>query len=79
MRESGLDIATASEVMAAPAPARDLDDLRERLGRMAGGYTGDGGPGMAEAGTAVALDVRGKPRPARVVPLPFVPPRYHKP
>jgi aminomethyltransferase len=32
----------------------------------------------AATGTAVALLVRGKPLPARIVPLPFVPHRYHR-
>ncbi len=44
MRESGFDIVTASEIMAVLALARDLEDLRERLGRIVVGYTGDNGP-----------------------------------
>ena len=36
-------------------------------------------PEFACEGTAVNLIVRGKPLPARVVPLPFVPNRYHRP
>jgi aminomethyltransferase len=33
----------------------------------------------AAAGGEVSLIVRGVPRPARIVPLPFVPPRHHRP
>jgi aminomethyltransferase len=32
----------------------------------------------AKIGTAVSLMVRGTPRPARVVALPFVPHRYYR-
>ncbi|HEX6016104.1 MAG TPA: formate--tetrahydrofolate ligase [Geminicoccaceae bacterium] len=38
-REDGFDITVASEVMAVFCLARDLDDLRHRLGRMVVGYT----------------------------------------
>jgi len=38
-RESGFDIAVASEVMAVLALTTGLDDLRERLGRITVGYT----------------------------------------
>ena len=34
------------------------------------GHTGEG--------TALEIDVRGKRLPARVVPMPFVPHRYHR-
>lgn len=77
------------------APAREHtmvyrgDSLEEKIGEITSGGYGPsvGGPvamgyvdtSQAEAGTAVALDVRGKPRPALVAPLPFVPNRYHKP
>lgn len=77
------------------APARehtvvfDNQTLDGKIGEITSGGYGPtvGGPvamgyvdtAHAEAGTAIALDVRGKPRPARVVPLPFVPTRYHKP
>ena len=44
MRESGFDIVTASEIMAILALARDLEDLRERLGRIVVGYAEDGKP-----------------------------------
>ncbi|MCL0028927.1 formate--tetrahydrofolate ligase [Dehalococcoidia bacterium] len=44
MRESGFDIVTASEIMAVLALARDLEDLRQRLGRIVVGYKVDNGP-----------------------------------
>ncbi len=58
-RESGYDIAVASEVMAILALATDLKDLRERLGRILLAYTYDGKPVTAEdlqvAGAMAAL------------------------
>ncbi len=58
-RESGYDIAVASEVMAILALATDLKDLRERLGRIVLGYTYDGKPVTTEdlrvAGAMAAL------------------------
>jgi aminomethyltransferase len=36
-------------------------------------------PAHAAEGTALSLVVRGVPRPARVVKLPFVPTRYYRP
>jgi len=47
-RESGFDITAASEVMAIVAVARDLHDLRERLGAITVAYTFDGEPVLAE-------------------------------
>jgi formate--tetrahydrofolate ligase len=47
-RQSGFDITAASEVMAIVAVARDLFDLRERLGAITVGYTHDGEPVTAE-------------------------------
>jgi formate--tetrahydrofolate ligase len=47
-RETGFDITAASEVMALVAVARDLADLRERLGRITIGSTRDGEPVTAE-------------------------------
>ncbi|MCC6464716.1 MAG: formate--tetrahydrofolate ligase [Planctomycetes bacterium] len=41
-RETGFDIAVASEVMAILALAENLQDLRKRLGRMVVGFNGDG-------------------------------------
>ncbi|RZT86548.1 formate-tetrahydrofolate ligase [Pseudonocardia sediminis] len=51
-RETGFDITTASEVMAILALATSLTDLRERLGRIVVGYTGEGKPVTSE-------DIRG--------------------
>jgi formate--tetrahydrofolate ligase len=47
-RETGYDITAASEVMAILAVARDLDDLRKRLGAITVGYTWEGEPVLAE-------------------------------
>ncbi|MEW6487730.1 MAG: formate--tetrahydrofolate ligase [Thermodesulfobacteriota bacterium] len=47
-RETGFDIAVASEVMAILALATDLKDLRARMGRILLGYTYDGKPVTAE-------------------------------
>jgi formyltetrahydrofolate synthetase len=47
-RQTGFDITAASEVMAIVAVARDLFDLRERLGNITVGFTGDGEPVTAE-------------------------------
>lgn len=48
LREAGFDITAASEVMAILALARDLPDLRARLGRMVVAFTADGKPVTAE-------------------------------
>ncbi|HYY76942.1 MAG TPA: formate--tetrahydrofolate ligase [Gaiellaceae bacterium] len=48
VRETGFDITAASEVMAILAVARDLHDLRERLGAITVGYTWEGEPVTAE-------------------------------
>ena len=47
-RQTGYDITAASEVMAIVAVARDLHDLRERLGRITVGAARDGEPVTAE-------------------------------
>src|ERR687897_3894354 len=47
-RESGFDITAASEVMAIVAVARDLADLRRRLGEVTVGYSWEGEPVTAE-------------------------------
>jgi formate--tetrahydrofolate ligase len=47
-RETGFDITAASEVMAIVAVARDLHDLRARLGAITVGTTYDGEPVTAE-------------------------------
>ncbi len=46
-RETGFDITAASEVMAIFCLARDLKDLRERLGNICVGYTPGGAPVFA--------------------------------
>src|SRR5215218_9773945 len=48
VRETGFDITAASEVMAIVAVARDLQDLRERLGAITVAYTFEGEPVLAE-------------------------------
>ncbi len=48
VRETGFDITAASEVMAIVAVARDLQDLRRRLGRITVGLTYEGEPVTAE-------------------------------
>jgi formyltetrahydrofolate synthetase len=48
VRETGFDITAASEVMAILAVARDLFDLRRRLGAITVGYTWEGEPVTAE-------------------------------
>jgi len=47
-RETGFDITAASEIMGLVAVARDLADLRERLGRITVGQAYDGEPVTAE-------------------------------
>jgi formate--tetrahydrofolate ligase len=47
-RQTGFDITAASEIMALLAVARDLADLRARLGRITVGQTYDGAPVTAE-------------------------------
>ncbi len=48
VRQTGFDITAASEVMAIVAVARDLHDLRERLGAITVGSTFEGEPVTAE-------------------------------
>jgi formate--tetrahydrofolate ligase len=48
VRETGFDITAASEVMAILAVARDLHDLRARLGAITVAYTWEGEPVTAE-------------------------------
>jgi aminomethyltransferase len=74
------------------APAREdapiVDGAGARIGRVTSGGFGPsvGGPiamgyvdrGHAAEGSALALLVRGLARPAKVVPLPFVPTRYYR-
>jgi formate--tetrahydrofolate ligase len=58
-RETGFDITAASEVMAILAVARDIHDLRARLGRITIGYSYNGGKPItaAELGAAGAMTV----------------------
>jgi len=58
-RESGFDITAASEVMAILAVARDLHDLRERLGRITVAHSFDGGRAVTaeDLGAAGAMTV----------------------
>src|SRR5205809_5529856 len=48
VRQTGFDITAASEVMAIVAVARDLFDLRKRLGAITVGYTWEGEPVTTE-------------------------------
>lgn len=58
LRETGFDIAVASEVMAILALTTSLQDMRERLGRIVIGMTNDKQPVTAEAiGAAGAMTV----------------------
>jgi aminomethyltransferase len=74
------------------APAREGTEIQDAGGRIVGKITSGGfGPTVgapiamgyvdaahAEPGTGLALLVRGKPLPAKVAGLPFVPRRYHR-
>jgi len=74
------------------APAREGTEIVDAAGRVIGRVTSGGfGPSIdapiamgyveiaqAAIGTAVALMVRGTPRPARIAAMPFVPHRYYR-
>jgi len=74
------------------APAREGTQITDTAGTVIGRITSGGfGPSadgpiamgyvataQSALGTALKLMVRGTPRPARIVPLPFVPHRYHR-
>jgi aminomethyltransferase len=74
------------------APAREHTEIQAPDGRRIGEVTSGGfgptvggpvamgyvEPGYADSGTALTLIVRGRPLPARVAPLPFVPHRYQR-
>ena len=78
--------------LAGAAPAREqtpiVDDRGTALGTVTSGLYGPtvGGPiamgyvaaSVARQGATINLVVRGQPRPASIVPLPFVPHRYHR-
>ena len=42
------------------------------------GYISTAAPGLHKRGSDVLVDVRGKRLKAKVVPMPFVPARYHR-
>jgi formate--tetrahydrofolate ligase len=72
VRETGFDITAASEVMAILAVARDLFDLRRRLGAITVGYTWNGEPVTAEqirAAGAMAVLLKDAIRPNLVQTL----------
>ena len=58
-RETGFDITAASEVMAIMAVARDLRDLRKRIGRITAAYSFDGAKAITaeDLGAAGAMTV----------------------
>jgi formate--tetrahydrofolate ligase len=58
-RETGFDITAASEVMAIMAVARDLQDLRRRIGRITAAYSFDGAKAITaeDLGAAGAMTV----------------------
>ena len=59
-REDGFDITTASEIMAILCLASDIDDLKQRLGRIIAGYTYGKQTGNTEQPvTAAQLNVHG--------------------
>ena len=74
------------------APAREGTEIADKTGRVIGKITTGGfGPSLnapvamgyvesafAANGTELDLMVRGKPLPARVAPMPFVPHRYRR-
>ncbi|HVW17480.1 MAG TPA: formate--tetrahydrofolate ligase [Solirubrobacteraceae bacterium] len=79
-RESGFDITAASEVMAITAVARDLADLRERLGRITVASTYEGEPVTAEdvkAAGAMAVLLREAIKPNLVQTLEGQPALMH--
>ena len=79
-RETGFDITAASEVMAILAMARDLDDLRARLGAITVGTTPEGEPVTAEqlrAGGAMTVLLREAVKPNLVQTLEGQPALVH--
>jgi formate--tetrahydrofolate ligase len=72
VRETGFDITAASEVMAITAVARDLFDLRKRLGAITVAYTWEGEPVTAEqlkAAGAMTVLLKGAIKPNLVQTL----------
>lgn len=79
-RQTGFDITAASEVMAALALTTSLRDLRERLGRIVVGYTGEGEPVTAEqlkAAGAMAVILREAVKPNLVQTIENTPALVH--
>ncbi len=79
-RETGFDIAAASEVMAILCLAADIDDLKARLGRIVVGYRPDGGAVRASdlhAVGAMAALLRDAIKPNLVQTLEGVPAIVH--
>jgi formyltetrahydrofolate synthetase len=71
-RQTGFDITAASEIMALVAVARDLHDLRERLGRITVGQTYEGERVTAEqlrAAGSLAVILKGAVKPNLVQTL----------
>jgi aminomethyltransferase len=74
------------------APAREGSEIADKAGRVVGRVTSGGfsptlnapiamgyvETALAKDGSEIDLIVRGKPMPARVVPMPFVPHRYRR-
>ena len=79
-RESGFDIAVASEVMAILCLSRDLEDLKERLGNIFIGFTYDKKPVYArdlKANGAMTILLRDAIRPNLVQTLEGTPAIIH--
>ncbi len=79
-RETGFDIAVASEVMAVLALATSLQDLRERLGRIVVGFTYDKQPVTADdigAGGAMTVLMMDALRPTLLQTLENTPALVH--
>ncbi len=79
-RTTGFDITAASEVMAVLGLAKDLKDLRRRLGCMVIGYDGDGQPVTAEdlgAAGAMAAILRHAIKPTLMQTLEGTPALVH--
>jgi formate--tetrahydrofolate ligase len=79
-RETGFDITAASEVMAILCLAADVDDLKQRLGRIVVGYRADGSPVRAadlKAVGAMAALLRDAMKPNLVQTIEGVPAVVH--
>jgi len=79
-RETGFDIAAASEVMAILCLSSGIEDLKQRLGRIVVGYRGDGSPVQArdlQAVGAMAALLRDAVKPNLVQTTEGVPALVH--